>query len=361
LKRDPARSAPAAAPEPWTLRIEALWRQPDWRWHLLLRPLEAVYSTLVTLRRALYRHGLRASRRLAVPVLVVGNRVAGGAGKTPTTIALVQGLQQRGWRPGIVSRGFGGQGRQARPVELDSQATDVGDEPLLMARRTCVPVWVGRDRASAGAALCQAHPDVNVLVCDDGLQHLSLARDAELVVFDERGAGNGHLLPAGPLREPIGAPSLARRQWTLYNASAPSTRLPGVCTRRELVGLVSLDDWWRGQPADPALVEQVRALGAITASAGIGQPQRFFDALQALGLVIQPWPLADHARLDPLPWPDSVQALVVTEKDAIKLDAQRLRTERPALRVWVAPLVFTLPDGLLDEISAELSVAVAPR
>jgi tetraacyldisaccharide 4'-kinase len=224
-----------------------------------------------------------------------------------------------------------------------------------------VPVWVGRDRAAAGAALCQAHPDVNVLVCDDGLQHLSLARDAELVVFDERGAGNGHLLPAGPLREPIGAPSLARRQWTLYNASAPSTRLPGVCTRRELVGLVSLDDWWRGQPADPALVEQVRALGAITASAGIGQPQRFFDALQALGLVIQPWPLADHARLDPLPWPDSVQALVVTEKDAIKLDAQRLRTERPALRVWVAPLVFTLPDGLLDEISAELSVAVAPR
>jgi tetraacyldisaccharide 4'-kinase len=214
-----------------------------------------------------------------VPVIVVGNRVAGGAGKTPTTLALVEVLKAAGWRPGIVSRGHGGTSSLPREVLADSRAGDVGDEPVLMRRRSRVPVCVGRQRAAAGRLLLARHPDTDVILCDDGLQHLALQRDLELLLFDERGAGNGRLLPAGPLREPIDSPSTARRQWVLYNATAPSTPLAGTCARRRLAGLVRLEDWWQGEAPVPQVPEAL--LGRpVLASAGLGQPQRFFDALR---------------------------------------------------------------------------------
>ncbi len=346
----------ASATEPLAQRIERLWSTPDWRWHLALRPLAALHGTLLALRRQVYARHLITVQHLPVPVVVVGNRVAGGAGKTPTTLAIVQGLKTRGWSPGIVSRGYASQAHAPQAVEPHHLATDVGDEPLLMARRTGVPVWVGRDRVAAGQALCNAHPDVNVVVCDDGLQHWRLGRDVEVVVFDERGAGNGHLLPAGPLREPIDAPPRAAEQWTVYNAAAPSTPQPGQCVNRQLTGLVRLEDWWAGRPATLDAVAPLREAyaGSITASAGIGQPQRFFDALQALGLKVQPWPLADHARLDPPPWPVTVHTLIVTEKDAIKLPPDWLRPLRPKLQVWVAPMAFELPSDWLDRLSETL-------
>ncbi|MEX8492383.1 tetraacyldisaccharide 4'-kinase [Sphaerotilus sp.] len=338
-------------------RLEAVWRDggpAQWA----LRPLGGLHQALVGLRRVLYRRGWKATVRLPCPVIVVGNRVAGGAGKTPTTLALVNALQQAGWRPGIVSRGHGGQGTAPRPVRADSVATTVGDEPLLMQRRAAVPVWVGGDRAAAAHALRAAHPDVDVLVCDDGLQHLRLGRDIEIVVFDERGAGNGWLLPAGPLREPIDAPAAAPHQFVLYNAAQPSTALPGDCATRQLAGAVDLAGWWAGAPATAAQLAALRGRHLL-ASAGIGQPRRFFDALRAAGLTIDTLALEDHHDHARLPWPQEAREVVVTEKDAIKLDPRRLAAERPGLRVWVVPLVLVLPPAFIGRVLDALGPAPA--
>ena len=332
-------------------RIERAW-QDGGALQWALRPLALLMRGAVTARRALYRCGAWRTERLGVPVIVVGNRVAGGAGKTPTTLAIVAALQQAGRQPGIVSRGHGSREREARPVSTDSTAQSVGDEPLLMQRRAQVPVWVGRDRVAAGRALLAAHPQVDVLVCDDGLQHLRLRRDVEVIVFDERGAGNGWLLPAGPLREPIDAPTDAR-QIVLYNAERPSTALPGHCARRRLAGLVELGAWWQGADARAELPPELKRQ-PVLASAGIGQPGRFFDSLRTLGLAIEPWPLPDHHGFDTLPWPAQTRDVIVTEKDAVKLPLQRLRAERPGLRVWVAPLLFELPETFVRELLAAL-------
>lgn len=348
-----------------TARIEAAWTTGG-ALAQALRPLGALHAALVALRHRLYRSGWKTGERLDVPVIVIGNRVVGGAGKTPTTLALVQALREAGWRPGIVSRGHGGRASatNAAPqaVGPDSDAAEVGDEPLLLQRRSGVPLWIGRQRAAAGRALRRAHPEVDVIVCDDGLQHLQLARDFEVIVFDERGAGNGRLLPAGPLREPIDAPSHAQRCWLLYNAEQPSTALPGRCATRRLTGLVPLADWWQGATASPDAVAGLRGRPVI-ASAGLGQPQRFFDGLRALGLTVQPWPLPDHFDYAELPWPadggdgdgDGPLDVIVTEKDAVKLRPERLATERPALRLWVAPLAFELPRALVDDLLAALA------
>jgi tetraacyldisaccharide 4'-kinase len=338
-------------------RLEAVWREggpAQWA----LRPLGGLHLALVGLRRWLYRHGWPEVVQLPCPVIVVGNRVAGGAGKTPTALALVAALQQAGWNPGIVSRGHGGQGTTPRPVRSDSPAAGVGDEPLLMQRRAGVPVWVGRDRAATALALLAAHSRVNVLVCDDGLQHLRLGRDIEIAVFDERGAGNGWLLPAGPLREPIDAPAAAPHQFVLYNAVRPSTALPGDCATRQLAGAVDLAGWWNGVPAAG---ERLTALCGrhLLASAGIGQPQRFFDALRASGLTIDTLPLGDHHDHARLPWPEGITDVVVTEKDAIKLDPARVAAERPGLRVWVVPLVLVLPAAFTRRVLAALGPAPA--
>lgn len=339
-------------------RLEAVWQAGGLaQW--LLRPLGGLHRALVGLRRMLYRRGWRRTVRLPCPVIVVGNRVAGGAGKTPTTLALIGALQQAGWCPGIVSRGHGRHGTAPRPVLPTSAAPEVGDEPLLMQRRSGVPVWVGRDRAAAAAALLQAHPQVNVLVCDDGLQHLRLGRDIEIVVFDERGAGNGWLLPAGPLREPIDTPAAAAHQFVLYNAAQPSTPLPGDCAARQLAGAVDLAGWWAGAPATAARLAALRGR-PLLASAGIGQPQRFFDSLRTAGLTIDPLALDDHHDHARLPWPDDVPRVadvVVTEKDAVKLDPQRIALERPGLRVWVVPLVLVLPQGFIRRVLDALGPA----
>ena len=166
------------------------------------------------MRRGLYRANLLKSARLPVPVVVVGNIFIGGTGKTPLTIWLVQALRDAGMRPGVISRGHGSADRAPRAVSAASTPQQVGDEPLLIFQRGGCPVMVGRDRAQAGRALLAAHPDVDVLVTDDGLQHYALQRDVEIVLFDGRGAGNGWLLPAGPLRE---SPR-RRRDVTVINA-----------------------------------------------------------------------------------------------------------------------------------------------
>lgn len=328
-------------------------------WSLL--PCSALYLALVLLRRALYRLRVLRTRRLPVPVCVVGNRVAGGAGKTPTTVAIVTHLQKRGLRVGVVSRGHGRKADAAAPVTADSDATRVGDEPLLIARRTGAPVMVGRDRVAAARALLAADPALDLIVCDDGLQHLRLARDIEVVVFDERGAGNGWPLPAGPLREPIGLRPFGARQLVLYNAPRPSTRLPGTLGRRRLRELVALDDWWAGRPGVPMAAWQPSARQQPWALAGIAVPQRFFDQLAAAGIAVRGLPLPDHAPLSDLPWPLDAADVIVTEKDAVKLDPARVRTERPRTCVWVATLDFQPDPAFWCDLEAALPEALRRR
>lgn len=310
---------------------------------VLLAPLAALYEALAAGQRRRTR-----PQRLAVPVVVVGNLVVGGAGKTPTTIALVRALRAAGWRPGVVSRGYGRRTADVRAVTADSTATEVGDEPLLIHRATGVPVMVGAQRVAAGRALLAARPDVNVVVADDGLQHHALARDVQLIVFDARGVGNGRLLPAGPLREPLPT-ALPPRTWVIYNAPAPSTPLPGACAVRQLAGAVPLADWHQGAPASPdALVELATASrqAPLWAAAGIAEPERFFAMLEAAGIAITRLPLPDHAPLTQPRWPMGATVLV-TEKDAVKLP-------HAMPGVWVVPLDFSLPPATVTAVLAAL-------
>ena len=195
-----AGSAEAAGPGHRLGRwVQAQWAGPSpSAGAQLLRPLSWLYRGLSALHAGLYRSGLRPVQRAPVPVLVVGNLVTGGAGKTPAVIALVGLLRQMGFTPGVISRGHGRQGSTVQAVLRDSPAREVGDEPLLIHLRTGAPVAVGADRAAAARQLCAAHPGVNLLVADDGLQHHRLHHDRVVLVIDERGAGNGLHLPAGP-------------------------------------------------------------------------------------------------------------------------------------------------------------------
>lgn len=318
------------------------WPQPPTPLARALRPLAAVYGALARRQRARTR-----VEPLPVPVLVVGNLVAGGAGKTPTVIAMVQALQAAGWQPGVISRGYGRRaGADDTPLAVDarSAASQVGDEPLLISRRCTVPVVVARSRVEAARALLRAHPGVDLLVSDDGLQHHALPRQAEVLVFDERGAGNGLLLPAGPLREPLPA-ALRPGQWLLYTAGHASTPLPGGLAGRRAGAALPLRAWWAGER--DAAVPLARLAAQATAAgerwlavAGLAAPEKFFALLEAAGLPLQRCPQPDHASLDPLPWPAARTApVIVTEKDAVKLGPERIGPTP----VWVLPLDLTLP------------------
>jgi len=345
-----------AAPLPATFRGRAaatLQRAWQGRGALstTLLPAAWAFAAIASARRSLFAHGLRESSRLPVPVIVVGNLVVGGAGKTPTVLAIVELLRARGYSPGVVSRGYGRAGAGVALVAADASAAEVGDEPLLLRRRSGVPVAVGVDRVAAGHALLRAHAEVDVVVSDDGLQHLALERDVEVLVFDERGAGNGRLLPAGPLREPLPA-ALAPRQLVLYNADAPTTSLAGHLAGRRLAGVTPLAAWWQGAaPSAPALAT-LREREGVVAVAGTARPERFFAMLRSHGLAIVERPLADHADFSVLPWPAGSTDVVLTEKDAVKLPPSRpLGT-----RVWVARLDF-VPGPAFD---AALLALLAP-
>lgn len=311
-----------------------------------LLPLAWLFDAVSALERASYRLGIRRVAQLPVPVVVVGNLIVGGAGKTPTVMYVVDALRRHGFVPGIVSRGYGGSHDDVLRVARDMPARRCGDEPLLMHLRTGAPLMVGRDRVAAARQLLQACPEVDAIVSDDGLQHRALARDVQVLVFDERGVGNGWLLPAGPLREklPDAVPACSL---IVYNAPAPSTPLPGTLAQRSLAGVVSLSDWWRGEPASRTALEALRAKPLI-AAAGLARPARFFEMLRACGLTITPLPLPDHYAFTTLPWPADTADVVLTEKDAIKLNAARSGTTR----IWVARLDFWLDRAFDDALIA---------
>lgn len=307
-----------------------------------LSPLALLYGTAVALRQALYRWQVLRPQTLGVPVVVVGNLIAGGAGKTPTVMAVVRCLQACGHTPAVISRGYGR--RSDAPaliaVRPDTPVAECGDEPLLLRLRLGVPVFVGSDRVAAARAALAAHPRTDVLVSDDGLQHQRLPRAAQLIVFDERGIGNGWLLPAGPLRVPM-PQHPPPRTVVLYNAAQPSTPWAGHLAQRRLAGAVDLVGWWRGERATMANLAQLAAARApVIAAAGVARPERFFGMLRAAGLSIRPLPLPDHHGYASLPWPADARDVVVTEKDAVKLTPDRLAASGSATTVWVAPLDF---------------------
>lgn len=309
---------------------------------LPLLPLSWLFAALAALRRLAYRYGLLRSERLPVPVVVVGNLTVGGAGKTPLTLWLAQSLRARGRRPGIVSRGYGAGTAVPRLVDAAAEAAAVGDEPLLLARRSDVPVAVGRDRVAAARALLAAHPECDVLIADDGLQHYRLARDVELAVFDARGAGNGRLLPAGPLREPLAR--LRRVDAVVWNGAPPPDLtlpqgLPQFRMTLAAAGFVALDA--PARQCDAAALRGRR----LHAVAGIGDPERFFRQLEALGLEFSRHPFADHhayARGDFSGFADGV--VLMTEKDAVKC-AGLVPGE-----AWVLPVAAEVDAALMTRI-----------
>lgn len=330
----------------WWLRRSAV----SW----MLWPLSLLYGAVGGLRRALYRRGWLRSERVDVPVVVVGNLTVGGAGKTPLIAAIAAGLQQAGWHPGIVSRGYGGRlGRSASlEVRADSNPALCGDEPVLLARQTGCPVWVARQRARAAQDLLAAHPQVDVLLSDDGLQHLALGRDVELVVVDQRLWGNGLLLPAGPLREPTGR----KRDATIGPHQALARIDRGG---RHFAVQRTLGDFTRlssGERLSPAAFVRRHHGQPLAALAGIGHPAQFFGMLQAAGLIVQGRALGDHQPLSAANFAQLPKTgpVLITEKDAIKLPALTLALRE---RLWVVGLRLELPGDLLPWLAHRLEIA----
>ncbi|MBL8384777.1 MAG: tetraacyldisaccharide 4'-kinase [Burkholderiales bacterium] len=324
------------------------WWLPRLTWRTLpLLPVSWLYGAAMRLRRALYAAGHLRSSHLPVPVVIVGNLTVGGSGKTPLTVHLVGALRARGLSPGVVSRGYG-RPRARRPdtvleVDPDGDAATYGDEPLLIRRRAGCPVFVAAARVAAAHALLAAHPETDVIVADDGLQHLALARTFEIAVVDPRGRGNGRLLPAGPWREPY------RRfdEVDAVVAHAGSARASGAYAMS-----YAQDDLYnlaRPERTCPAGEFRDRVGARVAAVAGIGNPGRFFAALRALGLEVDEHPFTDHHRFAPGDLAGiAAPVIVMTEKDAIKCGA----LSDP--RIWVAPATARVDPALVDALVERL-------
>lgn len=325
-----------ALPAFWLSRGPLAW---------LLLPVSLIFRVIVACRRWLYRSGMLRSCSLPVPVIVVGNVFVGGTGKTPFVIWLTRALAAAGHHPGIISRGYGGSGI-VEEVLPDSAAGQAGDEPVLIASRTGCPVVVGRDRVAAARLLLQRHPGIDVIVSDDGLQHYRLPRQVEIAVFDTRGAGNGWLLPAGPLREPAGR----MRDFTVINGAATA---PGVAGQAWRMSLEPGNAW---QLADPQRRMPLALLCAgrnVLASAGIGNPARFFDMLAAIGLQFQALPLPDHYAFERNPFEGRPEEIIlITEKDAVKCRGNTALDGDA--RLWVVPVTAALEAPLVQRILERL-------
>lgn len=303
---------------------------------LLLVPFSLLFYLLSGLRRRLYRMHWLTSRRLPVPVIVVGNISVGGTGKTPMVTHLAAMLSARGYTPGVVSRGYGGNTQVPRIVEPDSSPELVGDEAILLARRCQCPVVVGPDRFANGERLLAQFP-CDVIICDDGLQHYALARDIEIIMLDgQRGLGNRLLLPAGPLRET--AKRLLRAD--LLVSTGDGLPYPGAFQQQlRQLAAVNLTDFNKTKALRDFSGETPMAI------AGIGHPQRFFSALQQQGLDIQTLAFADHhpfSAQDFLPFRS--QSILMTEKDAVKC------SEFAQDNMWFVPIEAVIDAGFDEHL-----------
>lgn len=307
---------------------------------LALKPLSWLFCGVVTLRRKCYRWGLLRERRVGAPVVVVGNLSVGGTGKTPLVIHLVEVLRKAGWRPGVISRGYGGTSRNwPRYVTADSDPQEVGDEPVLLAIRCRCPVIVDPDRVAAAQALLNNHA-CDIIVADDGLQHYRLARDIEILVIDgQRRFGNGECLPAGPLREPLSR--LDDVTFLVSNGQAQADEYSMTLSGERAVNLL-----------DPSVTCHISNFrdDLVRAVAGIGNPQRFFDDLRARQIHVVDHPFPDHHRFTAvdLDFKDELPVLM-TEKDAVKC--------RPWAKdwYWYVPVTAQVDDRLEQQLLNRLS------
>ena len=301
-----------------------------------LRALSLMFGAVSAVRRKLYALGIFRSVRLKVPVIVVGNISVGGTGKTPLVIALVEALRERGFRPGVVSRGYGASARDVSAVRDVTAASQVGDEAKLIFQTTRAPMRVGRDRVRAACAL-PAEEGVDVIVADDGMQHYRLARDIEIAVIDGvRRHGNGRLLPAGPLRE---APSrLARVDFRVCNG--------GVAQAGE-IGMHLIGDTAHALDGS-ALTRPLPAFERVHAVAGIGNPDRFFMMLRTAGIDVIAHAFPDHHAfsMNDIAFDDGLPVLM-TDKDAVKFTA-------PLNNAWRVPVRAELPAEFFAAVAARL-------
>lgn len=316
--------------------LQRAWYGRPGGW-LLLLPLEWLFRGVAALRRALFRVGIFRTHRVDAPVIVIGNIAAGGSGKTPLVGWLAERARAAGFRPAIVSRGYGGS-EPAAPIAVTqaSAASVVGDEPLMLARDTGLPVYVSRDRVAAATHAVEQGADL--VIADDGLQHYRLGRDVEIAVVDgARGHGNGHCLPVGPLREPV--------------------------SRLDRVDLVVHSNGGEAPTYALAVAEAVNAasgerrpLGAFAGApahviAGIGHPERFHAALSGFGIDVRPVPVPDHGSLAPAALsPGDDLPVLMTAKDAVKYTGL-------GARHWIVPATVSLTDADGDTISEMLALA----
>ena len=303
--------------------------------YVILLPLTAVFALVAALRRYLYKQGILRSRKMPVPVIVIGNIAVGGAGKTPVTLWLAEFLKEKGMNPAIISRGYGGTATSSTIlVTGDSDPAVAGDEPVLLARRSGCPVFVDADRVQG--SLAAVHNGADVILSDDGLQHYRLQRDMEIAVIDgSRGFGNGHLLPAGPLREQVkrlGAVDRVLIQCAQGEESGvPADRVTHFSLAGETLHRVSDGS--------------TRALGelagkSVHALAGIANPARFFEQLERHGINVHRHPMPDHARLsaEDVQFDDDLD-VIITEKDAVK--CAKIAHER----LWFLPVSLAFKEG----------------
>ncbi|SNR66199.1 lipid-A-disaccharide kinase [Methylobacillus rhizosphaerae] len=321
------------------------WMEHQWyhrtAWQIILRPFAWIFWLLMIVRRLAYRVGLLKSRRLPVPVIIVGNIHVGGTGKTPFVIWLVQQLRQNGWYPGVVSRGYGGSALHTQQVKQDSTPEVVGDEPVLLVQRTNVPLYIGRKRSRAARYLLRDYPECNLIISDDGLQHYALKRDIEIAIVDgERMLGNGQLLPAGPLRET--SARLKEVDAVVFNGGPPAAD-------SYLMHLVP--DTLR-QVSYPESKMDISALVGkrVHAVAGIGNPQRFFGQLESMGLIVEAHAFPDHHIYSEADFQFAKDEIVLmTEKDAVKC------TGFARDQWWFMPITAEIDRALAEKILTRLT------
>jgi tetraacyldisaccharide 4'-kinase len=325
--------------------IQNAWVTKGTIFYLILVPLSWLFEGVTALRRWAYRANVLKSYALPVPVIVVGNINVGGSGKTPAVIWLANQLKQQGYKPAVISRGYGGNATQATSVTPASLTSIVGDEPVLIASHCGCPVWVGADRVGAATALLKVHPECNVIISDDGLQHYRLKRDFEIAIVDNASLQTACLLPAGPLREAL---------WRLKTVDAVVCN-GETCNDEETIAnaypmqLVGEQFY---NLADKSLTATVADFKhkKVTAIAGIGKPERFFEHLRRLRLSFASIGFADHydysaqdlAHID-------CDAIIMTEKDAVKCKLFARKN------CWVLPVKASIDEALIPVILSKIA------
>lgn len=334
--------------------IERHWKHPNKLLSMVLWPLARIFQGAAVLRRWLFQSGYLTATKLPCPVVIVGNIHIGGVGKTPLVAALVRDLQQKNIKVGVISRGYGRQSEDTVIIDEQTPVSFAGDEPLMLYRQVKTPIAVATTRVAAGQALLSRYPDLQVIISDDGLQHYALKRDLEIVIFPAEDIGKRlDLLPNGPLRESLSriytADAILFSQGSKANIHCSSVQ---ALVNKKWCGYSTLkygDFYCFNQPLQTAVASDF-ASKSCAALAAIGRPERFFQALQQLGIKLSTTViLTDHATVTNSDWPEA-EVIFITEKDAVKLSAPLKR------EVWVLPLQATITPDLAKWIQLRLQL-----